>query len=259
MAFQEIDMATVDGSLRSVLVLGVEKSGKTTFIGTAERPILHYCFDASSWMRFAGAPGIKTVVVDGPNAVSDFERDVESLLITPKKYKWPDGREEVYKTIAFDPYSFHSDNVYEEEERRVADSFKLYGNIMKNHKAFLGKVKRLAKTYDVIVTSHVEIKQDDTTGQKMFLADINGKTRNSIGAHFDAVLFTKVIPRGNKADYFACPVPDSARKAGVRVPMGCEDVFGPMEPLDFTAFKRKYSEALAKLRQKPVATPKPNA
>lgn len=253
MAFKEVDLATEKPELRSVLILGVEKSGKTTFCGTAPKPMLHYCFDGEGYKRMSGIPGIRCVIVDGPNAVSEFEREINSLLITPKKYKWPDGREEVYKTICFDPYSFFSDAVYEEEERKTSDGFKVYGNIMKNHKNFLGQVKKLSKMYNVVVTCHVEIKQDDTTGNKMMMADLNGKTRNSIGAHFDGVVFTKVIPRGNKAEYKICPVPSAICKAGIRIPMGCEDMFGDVEVNDFTALKAKFDAGLLKMMSQTVS------
>jgi len=243
--FKTVNLQEEKVELSSFLVLGVEKSGKTWFCGTAPRPMLHYCFDGGSYKVFLGQEGITPVLAQGVTVVNKLEREMSSLLIKIPEYTWPNGKTEKYKSICFDPYSFHSDDVMEDVESKGGDGYSLYRNIMKNHKRFLNMVEMLSKQVNVIVTSHIEIKQDDTTGQKMFLADLNGKTRNSIGAKFDGVGFTKVVPRGGgKTDYYICPVPDSQHKAGIRVPMGCPNVFSNQELPDFMHIQKRYQEAV---------------
>ena len=142
-----------------------------------------------------------------------------------------------YKSICLDPLSFISDSIVAELDRTnpgmkgSSNTFAFWG---KNKDRHIEVVDQLL-TLPVIVgiTSHVRLLEDETTGAKSFLPDINGSFRDSVGGKVDAVLFTKVTPQGTKAKYSVQVMPNSQKKAGMRVPLGMENKIGLELPSDY--------------------------
>jgi hypothetical protein len=233
---------------KKILITGVEKSGKTSFIGTMPRPILVFAGETGAETRFAGQKDIDVVrcydqkgELDG-SGYRRFDKNWKELLTL---------KEVPYKTIAIDPLSFISDYIVDEIERTnpglkgSANTFKFWDLVFAKHSYILRNVLKMVEY--VCVTSHVTIDEDETTGRTMFMPNLNGKSlRNNIGGWFDAVLFTYVKPAGNKVDYGVYALPDAQRKAGIRVPLGCEGLVGREMPSDFV----KINEILKKEAKK---------
>lgn len=220
---------------KKVLVTGVEKSGKTSFIGTMPRPILVFAGETGAETRFAGQKDIDVVQCYDKKG----ERDGEGFRRFEKNWKELLTMKNIpYKTIAVDPLSFISDYIVEEISRTnpglkgSSNTFKFWDLVAEKHYYILRNILKMAEY--VVVTSHVTIDEDETTGRTMFMPNLNGKAlRNNIGGWFDAVLFTYVKTVGMKADYGVYALPDAQRKAGIRVPMGCEGLVGREMPSDF--------------------------
>lgn len=220
---------------KKILVTGVEKSGKTSFIGTMPRPILVFAGETGAETRFAGQKDIDVVRCYDQRGEKDgegfrrFEKNWKELLTV---------KEVPYKTIAIDPLSFISDYIADDVDRTnpglkgSSNTFKFWNIIAEKHAHILRNVLKMVEY--VVVTSHVTIDEDETTGRTMFMPNLNGKAlRNNIGGWFDAVLFTYTKPRGAQVEYGVYALPDAQRKAGIRVPMGCENLVGREMPSDF--------------------------
>jgi len=229
---------------KKILITGVEKSGKTSFIGTMPRPALVFAGETGAETRFAGQEGIDVVRCYDQKG----ERDGEGFRRFEKNWKELLTMKTVpYQTIAIDPLSFISDYIVDEVSRTnpglkgSANTFKFWDLVSEKHYYILRNVLKMAEY--VAVTSHVTVDEDETTGRTMFMPNLNGKAlRNNIGGWFDAVLFTYVKTIGMKAEYGVYALPDAQRKAGIRVPMGCENLVGREMPSDF----KKLNEILSK-------------
>ena len=108
---EELNLAEVKPDIKKILLIGPEGSGKTHFIGTMPKPIYLFSFD-KGYHTLAGKPGITVgLCMDEnryvPHAYADFKQRFDQLK-KGLKYKWPDGKEEPYCTIALDSLSFLS-------------------------------------------------------------------------------------------------------------------------------------------------------
>lgn len=214
---------TIEWDIRTILLVGVEKSGKTSFIGTMRKPILILAGETGAESRLGGQKDIDFVrcydMTGEPKGAGfrRFERNFRELLT---------DKSSPYKTIAIDPISFLSDYMLGEIDRTnpglrgSSNTFKFWDLVKIKHLEILNQI--LGMTQHVVVTSHVRLREDETTDKAMFLPDLNGSIRDSIGGWFDAVLFTTVIPQGQKAKYVLQAIPDARKKCGVRVPLGME-------------------------------------
>jgi len=220
--------------IRKLLIIGVEKSGKTTFISTMPRPILVFAGETGAESRFAGQEGIDFVrcydqkgEMQGAG-IRRFEKNFKELCSL---------KQCPYKTIAIDPLSFLSDAFGREIDRTnpglkgSSSTFSYWGKLKDKHIDYLDKILGLSEY--VVVTSHVRLIEDQTTGSKSFLTDLQGSIRDSIGGWFDAVLFTKVVPQGNKAKFTLQAIPNAQKKCGVRVPLGKEHCIGAELPPNY--------------------------
>jgi hypothetical protein len=215
---------TIKYDLRKFLIVGVEKSGKTTFIGTMPRPALVFCGETGAEARLGGQKDIDFVrcydlVGEEPGAgLRRFTRNFKQLL---------NEKSLPYKTVAIDPLSFLSDAIVAEVDREnpglkgSSSTFHFWGLILDRHVEILQQILGMAQ--HIVVTSHVKLKMDETTGREMYLPDLNGKIRDGIGGWFDAVLFTITKPIGAKTAFKLQALPDAKKKCGVRVPLGMED------------------------------------
>jgi len=234
-------------NLRSALVEGVEKSGKTSFLATCPRPILDFDAERSGESRLAGLDYVDVVKCydkAGEMVGAGFRRFEKNLkeLLTMKTIP--------YKTIAVDPISFISDMICAELERTnpgLKGSSNTFSFWLKTKDRHIELVDRLLSLTSlgifILFTSHVKLVEDETTGTKCFLPDINGSFRESLGTKVDAVFFTKTTPIGQKVKYSLQTLPSSQKKAGIRVPLGQEHTIGmEVEP--------DYEKLLARLRGK---------
>ena len=230
----------VSSEIKKILIIGVEKSGKTSFIGTMPRPILIFAGETGAEGRLGGQKDIDFVrcydLKGEPKGAGfgRFEKNFRELM-TMKDFP--------YKTVAIDPLSFFSDNIVDKIDRTnpglrgSASTFKFWDLIKTKHLEILSQV--LAMSEYVVVTSHVRLRDDETTDKAMFLPDLNGSIRDSIGGWFDAVLFTSTKPMGDKVKYSIQAIPDARRKGGVRVPLGMEGLLGLEEEPDFAKIQAK--------------------
>jgi len=216
-------------SPKTFLIVGVEKSGKTSFIGTMPRPILVFAGETGAETRFAGQKDIDVVQcydmrgeIEGAG-VKRFDKNFKELMVM---------KTVPYKTIALDPLTFLSNAKIQDLKRlNPRDSRACFGQLLDYYSKLLLKLIGLEQY--VVVTSHVSIEEDETTGAKGFLPSLQGSIRNYIGGWFDAVLFTKTQQVGVKTKFSLLALPDSQRKCGIRVPLGMEDKIGRECESDF--------------------------
>lgn len=220
--------------LKSFLIEGVEKSGKTSFLATLPKPILIFDAERSSESRLAGIEGIDFIecydkkgemIGAGYRRFSKNLKELLAMQVIP------------YKSICLDPLSFISDSVVSELDRTnpglkgSSSTFSFWG---KNKDRHLEIVDQLLSLDQIIgFTCHVKLLEDETTGSKSFLPDINGSFRETIGGKVDAVFFTKIKPKGQKVDYVIQVMPSSQKKCGARVPLGMEDRVGAELPPNY--------------------------
>ena len=115
---QEINLSSVKPDIRKLLLIGNEGTGKTHFIGTMPKPIYVFSFD-KGYLTLAGQDGINVgLCMDEdrykPHAYADFKQKFESLK-KGEKYKWANGKEEPYKTVAIDSLTFLSTSLFDRD------------------------------------------------------------------------------------------------------------------------------------------------
>lgn len=218
---------TVIFDIRKILICGNEKTGKTSFLATMPRPLLVFGGETGAESRLGGQKDIDFVQCydkqgELPGAgIRRFEKNFNELLTM---------KETTYKTIALDPLSFLSDYILSEIDRTnpglrgSSSTFKFWEILKDKHSQILSKILSMGQY--VVVTSHVRLRDDETTGSQMFVADLNGSIRDSIGGWFDAVFFTKIVPTPTGAKFMLQSIPDAKHKCGVRLPLGMENKIG---------------------------------
>lgn len=220
--------------LKSFLIEGVEKSGKTSFLATLPKPILIFDAERSSESRLAGVEGIDFIECydkQGEQPGAGYRRFIKNFN------QLMDMKEIPYKSVCLDPLSFISDGIVQHLDRAnpglkgSSNTFLFWG---KNKDAHVEIIEKLLSLPCIIgITSHVRLMEDETTGKKNFLPDINGSFRDSVGGKTDGVFFTKVTRQGTKALYQVQWVPDGMRKCGLRIPFGLENKLSGDLPPDY--------------------------
>lgn len=250
---QEIDLATKKPELRKILVIGNEGSGKTHFLGTMPKPMYLFSFD-KGYDTLAGTPGISVgLCMDqdryNPKAYMEFKAKFD-LLRRGLKYKWPDGREEPYKTIAIDSMSFLSTLLFDHEQK-VNNSidkqggFGVWGNVKSKLQDIVNQAV-LASEY-FVCTALLETTKDDITGEIFFVPSMMGSMKNEVGAWFDAVFYMTVDknPADGSKTYKMLTVGDRRQKAKIRLPSHIGNVISAVEVPSFTNLMAKIDGALA--------------
>lgn len=244
-------MSDVKPDIRKVLIIGQEGTGKTNFISTMPKPIYLFSFD-KGYQTLAGTPGIKVgLCMDEdrykPHAYADFKSKFDAIK-RGELYKWPDGKEESYKTIAIDSISFLSTFLYDHEARlqNTIDKpggFGVYGAVKSKLQDIINQSVMLAEY--IVCTALVETTKDDITGEIFFAPSMVGSMKNEIGAWFDAVLFMKVDknPATGAKQYKMITVGDSRQKAKIRVPNSMSNLILPVEEPDFGKLMNKLNNA----------------
>lgn len=250
---QELDMTVVKPDVRKILLIGNEGTGKTHFIGTMPKPIYLFSFD-KGYLTLAGTPGISVgICMDEdrykPHAYRDFKAKFD-LLKKGLKYKWPDGREEAYKTIAIDSLSFLSTLLFDQEQQinNTIDKpggFGVYGNVKSKLQDIVNQ-SVLAAEY-VVCTGLLETTKDDITGEIFFVPSMVGSMKGDVGAWFDAVFYMNVDKDGQTGakKYKMLTVGDRRQKAKIRLPSQLANVISAVEEPDFSVLMAKIDKALA--------------
>lgn len=250
---QELDLATKKPEMKKILVIGMEGSGKTNFIGTMPKPIYLFSFD-KGYDTLAGMAGVTVgLCMDEnrymPKAYAEFKLKFDELR-KGKKYKWPDGREETYKTIAIDSISFLSTLLYDHEQKinntiDKAGGFGVWGNVKSKLQDIVNQAV-LASEY-FVCTALLETTKDDITGEIFFVPSMMGSMKNEVGAWFDAVFYMTVDKNMNDGTkkYKMLTVGDRRQKAKIRLPSQIGNVISAVEEPSFTSLMTKIDAALA--------------
>lgn len=253
---ETLDLAVVAPRIHSVLSLGMEGAGKTHFIGTFPKPILLYSFDGG-YRTLAGMPGIRAkVFLDpdrrAPKAAAQFEVEFRAFLDGKEPlYKWADGKEEPFKTLAIDPLSFWS--MAEQQRIQFVNhtvdkkfTWDEYEVLKKRAIDLLNLGKRFVEERDgyFVATCHVTDKKDEYSGQLFFLPDMAGSIKESLGGHFDAVVYLKAEKKpGGEKDYQMHTVGDRSERARLRLPSSLEGVVKAIDVPDFAAITARLASA----------------
>lgn len=249
---EELNLVDVKADLKKILLIGPEGVGKTNFLRTMPKPVYVFSTD-KGYLTLAGEPGITVgVCMDEdryrPHAYADFKARFDALK-KGVKYKWPDGREEAYKTIAIDSLSFLSNYLYDHEARvqNTIDKpggFGVYGAVKSKLQDIVGQSVLLAEY--VVCTALVETTKDDITGEIFFVPSMVGSMKNEVGAWFDAVFYMAVDkdPNTGKKVYKMITVGDRRQKAKIRLPSGIGNVVSAVEEPDFGKLLDKINKAM---------------
>jgi hypothetical protein len=243
---QEIDLAQVKPDLRKILLIGNEGTGKTHFIKTMPKPIYVFSMD-KGYLTLAGEEGIKCgVFMDEdryrPHAYADFKQKFDSLKKQQEKYKWKDGKEEPYKTVAIDSITALSKAIFDHEQRLnnsidKQGGFGVWGNIKTKLQDVVTQAVLLAEY--AVFTAITEPEKDELTGELFFKPSCEGSFRNEMGQWMDAVFFTQVDKKTTgEVQYKILTVGDRRQKAKVRIPSNMQQLSAVEEP-DFGKLMNK--------------------
>lgn len=248
---RELEAVEVVADLRKTLLVGAEGTGKTHYIGTMPRPCYVMSFGDKGYSTLAGEPGIRVgefVESDryNPTAYKEFEEKFKKLC-AGEKYKWPDGREEPYQTIALDSLTFLSTMLFDHLQKinnnvDKPGGFPVYAMVKSKTQDIISKAIAIASY--VVCTALIDVKKDEITGEVFFIPNMVGSIANEIGASFDAVFFTKVDkkPTG-EVEYSLLTVGDSRHRSKARVPGSLGRILLPKEVPDFKVIKQKIEQA----------------
>ena len=263
---ETLDLVAVAPRIQSVLALGMEGAGKTHFIGTFPKPILVYSFDGG-YRTLAGVPGIRAKVFLDPDrrkpkAAAEFEVEFRNYVEGKEPpYKWPDGREEAFKTLAIDPLSFWSmaemqriQYINHTSDKKM--NWDEYEILKKRGIDLLNMGKRLVEELNgyFVATCHVKSDKDEDTGQMWFLPDMAGSIRESIGSHFDAVVYLKAEkkPTGEK-EYQMHTVGERRERARLRLTSSLDGVVKAIDVPEFSAVQARLTAAWEQQQKKGAA------
>lgn len=254
---QELDLVDVKPDLRKILLIGPEGVGKTNFINTMPKPIYCFSFD-KGYLTLAGEQGIKVgLCMDEdryhPKGYTDFKAKFDKLRVG-EKYKWPDGKEEAYKTIAFDNVTFLSTMVYDylqavNNNIDKPGGYTVYGLVKSKLQDLLSQSISIAQY--IVWTALIETTKDEVTGEIFFTPDMVGSTKNEVGAWFDGVFYMAVdkTPDGKK-NYKMITVGERRQKAKIRLPSRIANSVSAVEVPDFGLLMAKIEKAV-KAEEKP--------
>lgn len=250
---EEIMLENLQPDLKKILLIGQEGVGKTNFIKTMPKPIYVFSFD-KGYLTLAGEEGIKVgVCLDDdryhPKAYKEFDAKFKAL-IAGEKYKHPDGREEAYKTIAFDNITFLATMIYDHYQYinnniDKPGGYAVYGLVKSKLQDFVSKAICIAN--HVVATALIAPTRDELTGEIFFLPAMVGSMKDEVGAWFDGVFFLCVdkAPDGKK-QYKLLTVGDRRQKAKLRVPSRIADAISAVETPDFSLLLKKINDAAKK-------------
>lgn len=246
----ELNLATVKPDVRKLLLIGNPGVGKTNFLKTMPKPVYVFSFD-KGYLTLAGEEGIQVgLCMDEdryrPNAYAEFSQKFQKLC-QGEKYKWPDGREEAYQTIALDNVSFLSTLIFDHQQKvnnniDKPGGFLVYGQVRSKLQDILNKSVNIANY--VVCTALLEADKDDVTGEIFFVPSVVGSIKHEMGAWFDAVFFMTVDkdPQGKK-QYKLITVGERRQQAKIRLPSSIANAISAVEVPDFKLLMDKIAAA----------------
>jgi len=248
---KEIVLNELQPDLRKILLIGAEGVGKTNFIKTMPKPIYCFSFD-KGYLTLAGEEGIKVgLCMDEdryrPKAYAEFKQKFDKL-VAGEKFKWPDGREEAYQTIALDNVSFLSDMVFDHLQKvnnniDKPGGYAVYGLVKSYLQDVINRCVAIANY--VVCTSLLDATKDETTGEIFFTPNMVGSIKSEIGAWFDGVFYMTVdkSPNGKK-QYKLITVGDRRQKAKIRLPSRIANEIAAVETPDFKLLLEKINRII---------------
>jgi len=248
---KEIVLNELQPDLRKILLIGAEGVGKTNFIKTMPKPIYCFSFD-KGYLTLAGEEGIKVgLCMDEdryrPKAYAEFKQKFDKL-VAGEKFKWPDGREEAYQTIALDNVSFLSDMVFDHLQKvnnniDKPGGYAVYGLVKSYLQDVINRCVAIANY--VVCTSLLDATKDETTGEIFFTPNMVGSIKSEIGAWFDGVFYMTVdkSPDGKK-QYKLITVGDRRQKAKIRLPSRIANEIAAVETPDFKLLLEKINRII---------------
>lgn len=249
----EIETVTLKPDIRKLLLIGNPGVGKTNFIKTMPKPIYVFSFD-KGYLTLAGEDGIKVgVCMDedrySPKSYAEFNTKFQKLC-QGEKYKWSDGREEAYQTIALDNVSFLSTAIFDHQQKVNSNidkpgGFLVYGQVRSKLQDILNKSVTIANY--VVCTALLEADKDDSTGEIFFVPSVVGSIKHEMGAWFDAVFYLTIdkTPQGNKL-YKLITVGERRQQAKIRLPSRIANAVSAVETPDFGLLMKKINDAIGK-------------
>ena len=247
---QEIDLVNVKPELRKILLIGKEGSGKTHFLGTMPRPMALFSFD-NGYRTLAGNSGIKVYsCMDAdrlkPTAYKEFDAKFKQLC-AGEKYKWSDGKEEAYQTIAIDSISFLSTFLFDYLQYINSNidkpgGYAVYGQVKSKLQDIVNRAAAISE--NVVVTALLDFEKNELTGETFQVPSVLGSLKNEIGAWFDGVFFMDVQKKVDGAvAYKMLTVGSRQQVAKIRVPSISEAKILPVEEPDFRVISDKIRKA----------------
>ena len=252
-SLQEILLTEVQPDLKKLLLIGPEGVGKTNFIKTMPKPIYCFSFD-KGYLTLAGEEGIKVgLCMDDdryhPKAYPEFKKKFDALKMG-EKFKWVDGREEVYKTIAFDNISFLSTYIFDYQQAvnnniDKPGGYVVYGQVKSLLQDIINKAVMISPY--IVATALIDTTKDDVTGEIFFTPNMVGSIKNEIGAWFDGVFYLTVdkTPDGKK-QYKLITVGERRHKAKIRLPSAIANALSAVEVPDFSLLMEKVNSLIIK-------------
>lgn len=249
----ELNLGQVKPDIRKLLLIGNPGVGKTNFLKTMPKPAYIFSFD-KGYLTLAGEQGVTVgVCMDEdrykPSAYADFSQKF-AKLIAGEKFKWPDGKEEPYQTIALDNVSFLSTMIFDHQQRinnniDKPGGFLVYGQVRSKLQDILNKAVSIANY--VVCTALLEADKDDVTGEIFFVPSVVGSIKHEMGAWFDAVFFMAVDkdPQGKK-QYKLITVGERRQQAKIRLPSNIANAISAVEVPDFQLLMKKINDAIQK-------------
>ena len=246
-----ISAETIKPDLRNILLLGVPFSGKTTTIPTLpEGKKLVFAADRSVERRLAGQKDIDIILCYDTHG----EREGSGVERLDKNFKELLSIKTIpYIAVVFDPFNFfYDDQFLQFAGLNRGNTQGAYGDLMMYGHRFLKFAVGLP-CYTLIIC-HTKYGVIDSkkakdprgkivsvpVGESVYHPAVSGSIKNTFAGKFDAVFYTKVIPRPmNTAQYMLRWIPTAEYQCGVKVPIGMEKVLSEdLEP-NFTKILEK--------------------
>lgn len=266
---------SIEPGAKSFLIIGAEKTGKTSFMGSIakflqplNKKALIFACEEGTKKRLGGLPNVDFIECYPTRAdfqkaselplvknATDPERKAKELIKSAEGFAWKRfaeahtecllGASSAYDFGGIDSANYLQDLLLKRiEEVNGKTGFDLWRDAKKMTATYVEQLMAVFEYY--VVTVHVKTADDDTVNREMFTAALQGSYRDVIGGKFDAVLHSITKSVGPKTEYLLQALPDGMHKAGIRVPMGMEDGVQKEMPNDFAKINELLKKGIKK-------------